>query len=300
MRPGGEEVGGCSKGLGDRIQGVFEELRGEGRLTDYHLETALRQIRLSLLEADVALPVVRQFTARVREKRSGPGSPASVARSGGHARRARRVDRSSRRAAADVDRRASAVLALVGLQGSGKTTSAGELALHLKSRGSTRCSSRPILRGGGAVSQLQTSGPDRIPSSIRLAQAVPVAVAGTWACRGGADRPRHGYREAGGPAHGDEELMRQVPVAIVDAIETEEASSSPSDTGTTRCVPRGSRPCCPDGNRSDDDDDARGGAALTVVTTQDRPISSWRRREGGSLSPSFRPHGLAHLGSETC
>ncbi|HEY7573597.1 MAG TPA: signal recognition particle receptor subunit alpha, partial [Thermoanaerobaculia bacterium] len=59
------------EGLGDRIQGVFKELRGEGHLTEYHLETALRQIRLSLLEADVALPVVRQFTARVKEKAVG-------------------------------------------------------------------------------------------------------------------------------------------------------------------------------------------------------------------------------------
>jgi signal recognition particle subunit SRP54 len=57
--------------LGDRIQGVFKELKGEGHLTEYHLDSALRQIRLSLLEADVALPVVRGFTARVREKAVG-------------------------------------------------------------------------------------------------------------------------------------------------------------------------------------------------------------------------------------
>ena len=57
--------------LGDRLNGVFKELRGEGHLTDYHLETAFRQIRLALLEADVALPVVRDFTARVKEKAIG-------------------------------------------------------------------------------------------------------------------------------------------------------------------------------------------------------------------------------------
>ena len=59
------------EGLGERVQGVFKDLRGEGHLTDYHLETALRQIRLSLLEADVALPVVRDFTARVKERAVG-------------------------------------------------------------------------------------------------------------------------------------------------------------------------------------------------------------------------------------
>ncbi len=57
--------------LGERLQGVFKELRGEGHLTDFHLDSALRQIRLSLLEADVALPVVREFTARVKEKAVG-------------------------------------------------------------------------------------------------------------------------------------------------------------------------------------------------------------------------------------
>ena len=53
------------------MQGVFKELRGEGHLTDYHLEQALREIRLSLLEADVALPVVRDFTAQVKERAVG-------------------------------------------------------------------------------------------------------------------------------------------------------------------------------------------------------------------------------------
>jgi signal recognition particle subunit SRP54 len=65
---GGDHV---FEGLSERVQGVFKDLRGEGHLTDYHLETALKQIRLSLLEADVALPVVREFTARVKEKAVG-------------------------------------------------------------------------------------------------------------------------------------------------------------------------------------------------------------------------------------
>ena len=59
------------EGLSDRMQGVFKELRGEGHLTEYHLEQALREIRLSLLEADVALPVVRSFTETVKERAVG-------------------------------------------------------------------------------------------------------------------------------------------------------------------------------------------------------------------------------------
>ncbi|MGH9365872.1 MAG: signal recognition particle receptor subunit alpha, partial [Thermoanaerobaculia bacterium] len=59
------------EGLGERLRGVFKELRGEGHLTEHHLDSALREIRLSLLEADVALPVVKQFTARVKQRAAG-------------------------------------------------------------------------------------------------------------------------------------------------------------------------------------------------------------------------------------
>jgi signal recognition particle subunit SRP54 len=54
------------EGLGDRLQRAFKELRGEGTLTEFHLDTALREIRLSLLEADVSLPVVKAFLAKVK------------------------------------------------------------------------------------------------------------------------------------------------------------------------------------------------------------------------------------------
>ena len=59
------------EGLGDRLQRVFKELRGEGTLTEFHLDSALREIRLSLLEADVSLPVVKAFLASVREQAVG-------------------------------------------------------------------------------------------------------------------------------------------------------------------------------------------------------------------------------------
>ncbi len=122
------------EGLGERIQGVFKELRGEGHLTEYHLESALRQIRLSLLEADVALPVVKQFTARVKEQAVG----SKVMQKLSPAQEVTRIVRDELIALlggqiADLDLSGRpAVLALVGLQGSGKTTSAAKLALHLK------------------------------------------------------------------------------------------------------------------------------------------------------------------------
>ena len=123
--------------LGDRIQGVFKELRGEGHLTDFHIETAFREIRLSLLEADVALPVVKQFTEKIREKAVG----AKVAQLLSPAQEITRIVRDELRALlggenATLDLQGKpAVIALVGLQGSGKTTSAAKLARLLKARG---------------------------------------------------------------------------------------------------------------------------------------------------------------------
>src|SRR5659263_265957 len=57
--------------LSNRLQRVFKELRGEGHLTEFHVDEALKEIRTALLEADVNLQVVKDFTARVREKAVG-------------------------------------------------------------------------------------------------------------------------------------------------------------------------------------------------------------------------------------
>ena len=155
------------EGLGDRIQGVFKELRGEGHLTEYHLETALRQIRLSLLEADVALPVVRAVHgARPGEGGRRQGPAAALAGAGGHAHRPRRADRAARRADARTSTSPGrpAVLALVGLQGSGKTTSAGKLALHLKSRGRyPLLVAADLARPGGRLAAADPRPADRNP-----------------------------------------------------------------------------------------------------------------------------------------
>ena len=60
--------------LTERLSGVVKQLRGQARLTDENIQDALREVRLALLEADVALPVVKDFVARVREKALGAGS----------------------------------------------------------------------------------------------------------------------------------------------------------------------------------------------------------------------------------
>ena len=121
--------------LQERLARVTKTLRGEGHLTEYHVETALREIRLALLEADVSVEVVTRFIDRVRERAVGREvlnsvTPAQMVTKivsdelvtllGGDT--------------AELDFKGRpAVVMLVGLQGSGKTTTAAKMARWIKS-----------------------------------------------------------------------------------------------------------------------------------------------------------------------
>lgn len=266
------------EGLGERIQGVFKELRGEGHLTDYHLESALRQIRLSLLEADVALPVVREFTARVKEKAVG----AKVLQKLSPAQEVTRIVRDELMALLGgekselvLDAR-PAVIALVGLQGSGKTTSAGKLALHLKSRGRYPLLVAADLTRPAAVSQLKTLGRQiGIPVFEAPAGRDPVETA-----REGVAEARLTGRDTvivdtAGRLHLDDELMSELRAVheaiapgetlfVADAMTGQDAVRSAS--GFAAVLPLTGIIL------TKTDGDARGGAALTVVSTLERPI----------------------------
>jgi signal recognition particle subunit SRP54 len=266
------------EGLSERIQGVFKELRGEGHLTEYHLDAALRQIRLSLLEADVALPVAKQFTARVKERAVG----AQVTQQLSPAQEVTRIVRDELIAllggqAADLSLHGKpAVIALVGLQGSGKTTSAAKLARHLKSKGRYPLVVAADLARPAAVEQLVVLGRQiGVPVFEPGTRTDPVAVA------------REGLREArqtgrdtviidtAGRLHVDEELMEQVR-AVAAAVSPEEIlfvadamtgqDAVRSAAGFAEALPLTGIVL------TKTDGDARGGAALTIVRTTGKPI----------------------------
>ncbi|HXO25108.1 MAG TPA: signal recognition particle receptor subunit alpha, partial [Streptosporangiaceae bacterium] len=147
--------------LSDRLTGALQGLRGKGRLTDADIDATTREIRIALLEADVALPVVRQFIANVRERASGAEvsealNPAQqvvkivneelVTILGGEARRLR------------FAKVPPTVIMLAGLQGAGKTSVAAKLALWLKSQGNTPIMVAADLQRPNAVQQLQVLG----------------------------------------------------------------------------------------------------------------------------------------------
>ena len=131
--------------LSDRLNGVFDRLRGRGALSEADVREAMREVRIALLEADVALPVARDFITRVTEKAVGqqvlksvtPGQQVVkivndelVAMLGGEDAR----DSGGEGVALNLDARPPVVIMMVGLQGSGKTTSTAKIAKLLKEK----------------------------------------------------------------------------------------------------------------------------------------------------------------------
>lgn len=147
--------------LSDRLSATFKQLRGKGRLTENDIDETVREIRIALLEADVALPVVREFCARIKERSLGAEVSAAMNPAqqivkivneelvqilGGETRRIR------------LAKKPPTVILLAGLQGAGKTTLAGKLAHHLRSQGHQPMLVAADLQRPNAVDQLKIVG----------------------------------------------------------------------------------------------------------------------------------------------
>jgi signal recognition particle subunit SRP54 len=155
-----------------RLARIVKTIRGEARLTEANVQDALREVRVALLEADVALPVVRDFVAAVKEKALGEevvGSltPGQALIGVVHRELARLMGESN--AALDLAAQPPAVILMAGLQGSGKTTSAGKLArLLLAQKKKVLLVSCDVYRPA-AIEQLATVaaqvGADTFPSA---------------------------------------------------------------------------------------------------------------------------------------
>src|SRR6185503_13804050 len=145
--------------LSDKLQEIFKDLRGHGVISETNIDAALRQVRMALLEADVDFQVARRFIARVKEKALGESVVRSITPGqqivkifhdeltvllGGDAEPLRLEDQTR--------------ILIVGLNGSGKTTSAAKLALLLKKQGRTPSLVACDLQRPAAIEQLATLG----------------------------------------------------------------------------------------------------------------------------------------------
>ena len=268
--------------LSDRLSSTFKGLRGKGRLSEADVDATVREIRTALLEADVALPVVRQFTATVRERAlsaevSGALNPAQqvvkivheelVAVLGGETARL------------TMAKSGPTVILLAGLQGAGKTTLAGKLALHLKEQGHTPLLVAADLQRPNAVDQLRVVGERAgvVVFAPEPGNGVGDPVAVTRQAREFAVTKVHDIVivDTAGRLAVDSELMQQLRdvrdaaqpdnvLLVVDAMIGQDAVRTAeefqSGVGFDSVV------------LTKLDGDARGGAALSVVTVTGRPI----------------------------
>jgi len=265
--------------LTQRLSRVVKSLRGEARLTDANITEALREVRLALLEADVALPVVKDFIAAVKAKAVGEevvGSltPGQALIGVVHRELAALMGTSA--APLDLATQPPAVLLLAGLQGAGKTTTAAKLARLLKLQKKKVLVVSVDVHRPAAILQLQTLaeqvGVDFFPSALG---EKPVAIADA-----AIDWARKHYHDivivdSAGRLAIDEAMMREIadvhaaakPIEtlfVVDAMQGQDAVN-------TARVFRDTLPLT-GVILTKLDGDARGGAALSVRQVTGAPI----------------------------
>ena len=287
------------EGLSDRLQAILRDLKGEGRISERHLDDALREIRLALLEADVSFRVVKQFIARVREKALGQ----DVLKSLTPGQQIVKIVRDeliellgTEPSKLEFSKVSPSVILLVGLQGSGKTTTAGKLARWLVKNGR-----RPLLVSTdvyrpAALNQLQVVG-----------RAVEVPVFDTTS-RDVVERARQAVRhsrntgfdtllvDTAGRLHVDDALMEELEkldeemqpseiLLVADAMTGQDAVNSAGEF-SRRIRLTGVILTKLDG-------DARGGAALSIRSVAQVPIKFIGVGEKYDALEVFHPSRLA-------
>jgi len=285
--------------LAERLQEAFKKLRGKGKLTENDIKEAMREVRLALLEADVNFKVVKNFVKKVSEKATGrevlesltPGQQVVkivneelTALMGGSESKL------------SFDSSITAFM-LVGLQGAGKTTMAGKLALHLRKR-----NRKPLLVAAdiyrpAAIKQLQIVGKQiDIPVFAMGDKVSPVDIAKAsmeYARKEGCDVV---IIDTAGRLHIDEELMNELKsikssirpmetLLVVDAMTGQDAvnvSESFNNTlGLTGVI------------LTKLDGDTRGGAALSIREVTGQPIKFSGVGEKMSDLEVFHPERMA-------
>jgi signal recognition particle subunit SRP54 len=265
--------------LSQRLARVVKQLRGEARLTDANIQDALREVRLALLEADVALPVVKDFIAKVREKAVGEevvGSLTPGQALVGVVHRELAGLMGGVAAPLDLAVRPPAVVLLAGLQGAGKTTTAAKLAQLLRRQKKKVLLVSADVYRPAAIEQLATLGAqigaDVFPSAPGQE---PVAIA-----EAALDWARKHYHDVlivdtAGRLAIDEAMMREIALlhAAVKPVETlfiVDAMQGQDAVNTARAF----RDALPLTGviLTKLDGDARGGAALSVRHVTGAPI----------------------------
>ncbi len=288
-------------GLSERLGQTVRNLRGVGRLTEENIKETLREVRMALLEADVALPVVKEFTDHVREKALGeevlksltPGqalikivNDELVALMG------------EANDSLDLSVTPPAVILLAGLQGSGKTTSAGKLARWLQEnqKKSVMLVSTDIYRPA-AIDQLQTvAGQVEASFCPSASDEDPVVIAKRALEQAKVQHKDVLIVDTAGRLHIDESMMDEVrrlhetvhPVETLFVVD----SMTGQDAANTARVFHEALPLT-GVILTKTDGDARGGAALSIRQITGKPIKFLGTGEKTTALEPFHPDRVA-------
>jgi signal recognition particle subunit SRP54 len=263
--------------LTDRLGAVFKKLRSRGKLHPKQVDAALDDIRNALLDADVAVEVADDLVERVR----GRALSEEVMRSLTPGQQVVKVVRDELTATLGGEHRpfvlpqaSPAIVMLAGLQGSGKTTTASKLALHLKEKGRSPLLVGADLRRPAAIEQLFTLGGE-IGLPVASDGKDPVKVAKAAVKQANRDGQDVVIVDTGGRLHVDEEMMReaeQVREAIRPHHVLMAADAMTGQDAATQAREFMRRVDLTGFVLTKLDGDARGGAALSVTQVTGRPI----------------------------
>ena len=287
--------------LSDRLSGVFDKLRGRGALTEPDVRSAMREVRVALLEADVALPVARDFVDQATEKAVGQEvlrsvTPGQMVVKIVHDQLVETLGADASELRIDVN--PPAVVMMVGLQGSGKTTTTAKLAKRLseKQRKKVLMASLDVARPA-AQEQLAVLGRQASVDTLPIVagqQPVEIARRAVQAAK------LQGYDvvllDTAGRLHVDDALMAEMKAVaqattptetllVVDALTGQDAvnvaKGFSADVDVTGVV------------LTRLDGDARGGAALSMRAVTGRPIKFAGVGEGLDALEAFHPERIA-------
>ncbi len=288
--------------LSERLTSALGTLTGKGRLTDKDVETALRQVRLALLEADVDFKVARNFVAKIREEAQG----AQVAQSLTPGQTVVKIVQENLVEvlggdSTELQRGTTppSVILMVGLQGAGKTTAATKLALHIRRewRQDVMMAACDLQRPA-AVEQLVTLGKQIGVPVYRedVRKSTPLKVAKNALKRAQRDRTHWLILDTAGRLAIDDSLMSEVekiksavdPIEtflVVDAMTGQDAVMSGSEfnrrVGLTGLI------------MTKMDGDARGGAALSMKSVTGLPVKFVGVGERPEQLEAFHPDRMA-------
>jgi signal recognition particle subunit SRP54 len=288
--------------LSDKLNGVFDRLRGRGTLNEMDVAEALREVRLALLDADVALPVVRDFISKVRDRALG----SEVLRSVSPGQQVIKIvndvmiEQLGGEGVVPINLAAAAPVPvlLVGLQGSGKTTTAGKLALRFRTRLRKKVllASLDTQRPAAREQLRQLAEQAGVPSLPIIEGQTPVQIAQRAMDTG----RREGFDivllDTAGRLSIDEELMREVQdirtatnpaetLLVVDAMTGQDAVNTAKafhDALTITGIVMTRM-----------DGDARGGAALSMRAITGAPIKLIGIGEKQDALEEFHPERVA-------